>query len=187
MCCPFIVCVMIGVSNKAYSDTCDCLLNEFQVTLLNKQLQEHISNLEYMQWLLCCSQCNSFMAAPLNDRYACVCVCRLLQDHHSVQSRSDCSAVCRLFHSPLPAYRRESAPYRRYTVCAWRRNSLPVTCPKYTVHIAPSNTQMHTVDVLFTAWYFLSCICVYRCYSCYNNGSFKRSFNNYDCRFLYSN
>lgn len=55
MCCPFIVCVMIGVSNKAYSDTCDCLLNEFQVTLLNKQLQEHISNLEYMQWLLCFS------------------------------------------------------------------------------------------------------------------------------------
>lgn len=44
MCCPFIVPLMIGVSNKAYSDTCGCLLNEFQVTLLSKQLQEHICN-----------------------------------------------------------------------------------------------------------------------------------------------
>lgn len=113
-----------------------------------------------------------------------VCVCRLLQDHHSVQSRSDCSAVCRLFHSPLPAYRRESSPYRRYTVCAWRRNSLPVR-PKYTYSSTyPHNAWIHTVDVLLTAWTFLLCICVYRCYSCYNNGSFNRSFNNYDCRCL---
>lgn len=44
MCCPFIVSLMIGVSNKAYSDTCGCLLNEFQVTLLSKQPQEHICN-----------------------------------------------------------------------------------------------------------------------------------------------
>lgn len=47
MCCPFILCVIFGVSNKAYSETCDCLLNEFQVTLLHVQLQEHISNREY--------------------------------------------------------------------------------------------------------------------------------------------
>lgn len=41
---------------------------------------------------------------------------RLLQDHHGVQSRSDCSAVCRLLHSALPAYRRESSPYRRMLI-----------------------------------------------------------------------
>lgn len=41
---------------------------------------------------------------------------RLLQDHHSVQSRSDRSAVCRLFHSPLPAYRRKSSPHRRMLI-----------------------------------------------------------------------
>lgn len=55
------------------------------------------------------------MAVPHTDMY--VCVCRLLQDHHSLQSRADCCAVCRLFHSPLPAHRRESSPYRRYSVC----------------------------------------------------------------------
>lgn len=53
MCCPFIVSLMIGVSNKAYSDTCGCLLNEFQVTLLSKQPQEHICN-HRVELLGCC-------------------------------------------------------------------------------------------------------------------------------------
>lgn len=38
---------------------------------------------------------------------------RLLQDHHSVQPRSDCGAVCRLFHGPLPAHGGESSTDRR--------------------------------------------------------------------------
>lgn len=48
MCCPFILCVMTGVSNKAYSDSCDCLLNEFHFSPLCKQLQEHSLNEEYI-------------------------------------------------------------------------------------------------------------------------------------------
>lgn len=40
--------------------------------------------------------------------------CRLLQDHHGVQSRSDCSAVCRLLHSSVSADGRKGSPDRRY-------------------------------------------------------------------------
>lgn len=45
MCCPFIVVVMIRVSTKAYSDSCDCPVNEWLMTLLPKQLQEHTTNI----------------------------------------------------------------------------------------------------------------------------------------------
>lgn len=133
MCCLFIVCIMIGVSNKAYSDTCDCLLNEFQVTPLHKQLQEHTSNWEYIRLSSGYVVAVSVTASWRSHLSICVCVCvyRLLQDHHSVQPCSDCSAVCWLFHSPLPAYRRKSSPYRRYTMCAERRNWLLVLL-KYT-------------------------------------------------------
>lgn len=40
MCCSVIVAIMIRVSNKAYSDTCGCLLEEFQLTLLSSRLHE---------------------------------------------------------------------------------------------------------------------------------------------------
>lgn len=116
MCCPFVVCVMTGVSNKAYSDTCDCLLNEFQITPLHKQLQEHSSNWEYIRLY------SDYVVISVSVSWQShlsirVCVCRLLQDHHRVQSCSDRSTVCWLFHSPLPANRRKSSPYRRYTMC----------------------------------------------------------------------
>lgn len=39
MCCSVIVAIMIRVSNRAYSDTCGCLL-EFQLTLLSSRLHE---------------------------------------------------------------------------------------------------------------------------------------------------
>lgn len=52
-----------------------------------------------------------------------VCVCRLLQDHHSVQSRSNGRVVCWLFHSPLPAYRREGSSHRRYAECTPHRGT----------------------------------------------------------------
>lgn len=110
MCCPFILCVMTGVSNKAYSDPCDCLLNEMNFSPLCKQLQEHSLNEEYIHlgtWNY------DVPSRQNNDTNICVCICRLLQDHHSVQSCSDCRAVCRLFHSPLPAHRREGSAYRR--------------------------------------------------------------------------
>jgi len=41
---------------------------------------------------------------------------RMLQDHHSVQPRSDGSAVCGLLHGALPAYGRESSSDRRMLI-----------------------------------------------------------------------
>ena len=38
---------------------------------------------------------------------------RLLQDHHGFQSRSDSSALCRLFNSAVPANRRKGQTHRR--------------------------------------------------------------------------
>ena len=119
MCCPFIVPLMIGVSNKAHSDACDCLSNEFQVTLLytnsckdTSLIKSKCDDALVIMLAAGCCQCNGSVTVPSNYLY--VCVCRLLQDHHSVQSRSDRCAVCRLLHSPLPAHWRESSPYRRY-------------------------------------------------------------------------
>lgn len=118
MCCPFIVTLVIGVSNKAYTDSCGCLWNEPDVTPSHKQLQGQ--NHESIWSCSGCKVCGSclflqrFPCVPSTD--LCVCaLCRLLQDHNGVQSRSDCSAVCRLFHGPLPAHRRESSSDRRYT------------------------------------------------------------------------
>lgn len=75
MCCLFIVCIMIGVSNKAYSDTCDCLLNEFQVTPLHKQLQEHTSNWEYIRLSSGYVVAVSVTASWRSHLSICVCLC----------------------------------------------------------------------------------------------------------------
>lgn len=40
MCCSVIVDILIRVSSKAYSNTCGCLFNEFQLTPFSSQLHE---------------------------------------------------------------------------------------------------------------------------------------------------
>lgn len=113
MCCSIIVDIMIRVSSKAYSNTCDCLLNEFLLTPLSSQLHEQTVPAGKITCdIHCYGAVKPFMACV-----CCLCVCRLLQDHHSVQSRSNRRVVCWLFHGPLSAYRRESSSYRRYGVC----------------------------------------------------------------------
>lgn len=88
----------------------------------------------------------------------CVRVCRLLQNHHGVQSRSDCSVVCRLFHRPLPAHRRKSSPYRRYSVGTQKR--LPA--PKY---------KYKSIILAFPViWRCVLSVC------CFQNGFFEDAF-----------
>lgn len=91
MCCPFIVCIVIGVSNKAYSDTCDCLLNEFQVTPLHKQLQEHTSNWEYVR--LSSGYVVAVSVAVSWRSHLSICVCVCLQ---AATRSPQCSAMLRL-------------------------------------------------------------------------------------------
>lgn len=46
MCCPLVVDIMIRVSNKAYRNTCGCLLTGFKLTPLNIQLHEQNAPME---------------------------------------------------------------------------------------------------------------------------------------------
>ncbi|TNN02623.1 hypothetical protein fugu_010110 [Takifugu bimaculatus] len=55
---------------------------------------------------------------------------RLLQNHHSVQSRSNRRVVCRLLHGPLSAYGRESSAHGRMfvqeeTTLSWSGAAVP--------------------------------------------------------------
>lgn len=113
MCCSVIVDILIRVSSKAYSNTCGCLFKEFQLTPLSSQLHEQTVPVVKIT-------CDIVLVTLNLSLLLCVCclwVCRLLQDHHSVQSCSNGRIVCWLFHSPLSAYGRESSPHRRYGVC----------------------------------------------------------------------
>lgn len=68
MCCSVIVDVMIGVSSKAYSNVCGCLLNEFQLTPLSSQLHEQTVPAVRIT-------CDIHCYGDVKPSNACVCVC----------------------------------------------------------------------------------------------------------------
>lgn len=124
MCCPFIVDVMIGVSTKAYSDSCDCAVNEWLMTLLPKQLQEHTTN-------ICPYNCNGsvFNAVPPFQCASLVSVSAGCYKITTVFSHAQTVVLCVGCSTVLCQPTGGKARLTEGTVWAHRRDWLPV--PKY--------------------------------------------------------